>query len=230
MFFNAHIFFTLEGRDGQVEPWRAMGAILPDSAFTGTIGWPDLHKETSARAFGRALGQSERSPQLVAGMLDHIKLDNRSHHDFGGSEGYAFSHQSPELVDLTAQACGVLDEQVARGLAHNFIESGVDINLLAAKPEFQETARRALQQVDLDWLATAMAKHWGKDAGETRANLSGLIELAARHDLAAINGWADCWIELTSLLLRHSGDKAVAEKALKLAVELTAGDYRAVLE
>lgn len=229
MFFNAHIFFAFQ-RGKTQDPWRAMGAILPDSAFTGTIGWPDLHREPAARAFGRALGDNERSRQLVAGILDHIELDNRSHHGAGKGEGYAFSHQSPELVDLAGRACAVLDEQVARGLAHNFIESGVDIHLLVDRPQFQETARQAVRAVDLDWLARAIAKHWQKDPDVTRTRLEDFLELVTAYDLASVNGWADCWIELTSLLLHHEGNEPSAKQALELAVELSASDYTSVLQ
>jgi hypothetical protein len=231
MFFSAHIFFALERGGAEADPWRAMGAVLPDSAFTGTIGWPDLHKEAGARALGRVLGTDASSRHLVAGVLDHITLDDRSHLAFGGDdEGYSFSHQTPELVRLAARASQVQDDQVARGLAHNFIESAVDIHLLTAHPEFQDRARRVLKSVDLDVLEEGLAKQFERDKTETREQLSTFVQLATGYDLAHVSGWADCWMELVRLLLRYDGDKSAASLALELAVRLTAGDWRRVLE
>lgn len=209
------------------EPTRIVGALLADSAITGVISWADLHDKTAIQAFTTQLGKDEA--HLGSGLMDHYELDLRSHDTYEGSEGYAFSHQTPQLRELVMKACGFDSPDQARGIAHNFIESGVDINLLRHDSSTQQEVHKALRAVDVEGLARYMAAFFKTDPTETKTKLTAYSDLIVKYDLEVLDGWVALWADVTSLLLKKEADERATREALLLAIELTAKDYQKVI-
>jgi hypothetical protein len=231
MFFNAHVYYSMQ-RAGkkEPEPLRILGAVLPDSAYlTGVLGRSnDLHDRDTIEKFGAAMGDGPQASQLLAGLWDHYELDLRSHEVFEGGDGYAFSHQTPELARLVAKAAGFASAEAARGIAHNFIESGVDINLLAARPEVRDLFRGAMRAADVNLVAGYLAEYFELPADATRARLAEFVEVGLQYDTRDMAGWASLWHDLIRRLLGREANDDAVKQALELVTELTAGDYERV--
>lgn len=222
MFFNAHAYYSMQ-RSGSAEPLRIFGALLPDSALTGVLEWGSLHQKDTIQEFSTRL--TERDALLGLGIIDHYELDMRSHDAYNGGAGYAFSRQTPQLRALVAQASGLASADKARGIAHNFIEAGVDINLLRHDASVQQNLRAALQAVDISAVAEHLASFFKLETAETTTKLVAFRELMLRYDLATIEGWTELWTEIISLLLHNQADTQATTAALGLAVKYTAQDY-----
>jgi hypothetical protein len=227
MFFNAHTYHSIKRNGGVAEPTRIVGALLADSAITGVISWTDLHDKAAIQAFTAQLGKDES--HLGSGLMDHYELDLRSHDNYGGSEGYAFSHQTPQLRELAMKACGFDSPEQARGITHNFIESGVDINLLRHDISIQKEVHKALGIADIESISRHMAAFFKTDQTDTKTKLTAYADLIVKHDLESMDGWVALWADITSLLLKKDADKQATREALLLATELTAKDYQKVI-
>jgi hypothetical protein len=227
MFFNAHTYYSIKRNGGAVEPTRIVGALLADSAITGVVSWTDLHDETTIQAFMAQLGKDEA--HLESGLMDHYKLDLRSHESYEGREGYAFSHQTPQLRELVMKACGFDSPEQARGVAHNFIESGVDINLLRHNSSIQKEVRKALSAADIESISRDMANFFKADQTDTKTKLTAYSDLIVKHDLEGLDGWVALWADITSLLLKKDANEHATRAALLLAAELTAKDYQQII-
>lgn len=223
MFVNAHGYYSLAKTGAIAEPMRIFGALLPDSALTGTIDWTGLHDQKTIGAFAKKLPQAYA--QLAPGLIDHYELDLRSHDSYESGAGYAFSHQTPQLRSLVSHACGLTSPKQIKGLAHNFIEAGVDINLLKNDSTIQGTVRQALDRVNSDHIAKYMADFFKTDANTTKSRLSAYTNLITRYNLQNLEDWVALWEEIVLLLLGNKINKQATKQALLLAVELTDKDY-----
>ena len=161
--------------------------------------------------------------------MDHYELDLRSHEAYDNGTGYAFSHQTDQLRELVARACGFDSPEDARGVAHNFIEAGVDINLLRRDDTIQHEVRRALSAADIEGTARHMATFFEADRTETATKLTAYVDLMVKHDLTGLAGWVAFWSDITALLFKRQADEQATKAALALAVELTANDYQKVI-
>jgi hypothetical protein len=228
VFFNAHAYYSLQRSRGMAPSLRIMGALIPDSAFTGTVNWTDLHDARTIQNF-----ISQLAPQLAAlgdGLMDHYELDRSSHNAFQDGAGYAYTHQTPQLRDLVAQACQIDNADTIRRIAHNFIESGVDINLLQQHPEIQGQLRQAVRSLDLNAIAKSLAGFFGSEPAETHRRLLAFTDVMTQHDLRTTEGWTALWANIVPLLLKTTVDGKATAHALQLAVALTAQDYHTVIE
>ena len=228
MLHNAHAYHAIKRNENTADSLRIVGAILPDSALTGKTNLVSLHAKESIDAFISELPTNYE--QLGRGLLDHHDLDLQSHNGFEGGTGYAFSHQTPELKALVADACGLTSPEQIERLTHNFIESGVDINLLRENPTIQDRIGDAIASTDLDDIAKQLATHFELDEAQTRTYLNDYVSLITSYDLRDIEGWIALWEDLIAILLNHLADKRATRKALLLATELTTNDYLQILD
>jgi hypothetical protein len=227
MFFNAHAYYSIERSRGVAEPLRILGALLADSALTGTVNWTDLHDKYTIQALIAQLGKSEAL--LGLGLIDHYDLDLKSHDAYQGDMGYAFSRQTPQLRILVARACKLESPEQVQRLAHNFIEAGVDINLLRRDKTIQDKLRKALELADISGAAKHVSNLLKKDSAATTAKLKAFTALTMKYDLRKLDGWVALWVEIISLLLHKKADEPAVKEALRLATSLTAKDYQQVL-
>ncbi len=227
MFFNAHTYYSIKRNSDVAEPMRIVGALLADSALTGVISWTDLHNKTAIKDFAESLGKDEAP--LGNGLMDHYELDLRSHDTFQNDAGYAFSHQTQRLRELVAQACGFDTPEQARGIAHNFIEAGVDVNLLRSDGHVQGLVRESLSAVDIELISKYVADFFKANPADTRTKLTAYIDLLVKYDLRDLDEWVKLWVEIISLLLKKKADDHAIREVLQLAVELTAKDYQKVI-
>lgn len=229
MFFNAHIYYSKQRAGDDIYPMRALGAILADSALTGVIGWTDLHDRKVIDRFAAVLGKDKLGGEMIQGLRDHYDLDIKSHDVYDNGPGYAFSHQTPRLVEVVAKACRLNDLEKAKGIAHNFIESGVDLNLLRHYPDIQDQGRRAMEEADQDYASSQIANFFDLDIHQTTQRLAQFVKLTLKYDLNKVDEWALFWAEIIGLLLSADADMGAIKEGLVLAIDLTKSDYLDVI-
>lgn len=225
MFYHAHAYHSSLRSNGGFSPQRLLGALLPDSALTGTISWTDLHDNERSRRFFDSIAESDAASELVKGIEDHNELDRISHDKFHDHPGYAYYHQTQDLVELVTIGCSIETKEQARGIAHNFIESGVDINLLATHPDLYEEVQRNARDIDSKLAIKSLAEWLGEDPSIIKQKLESYLSIIKRFDLRIVDDWVELWGEITTMLLGKSIDRTAVRKALILSTELTADDY-----
>ena len=134
MFYNTHAYLASKlYRSG--EALLLIGSILPDIAITKIITWDKgLHGKENFESFFKLI--EKKYPEyefLKKGILAHNIIDDFTHKDYPGGTGYAFQNNK-ELIKLLIEYYEITRKR-AKVLAHNYIESAVDIYLLKDHPE-----------------------------------------------------------------------------------------------
>lgn len=223
MFAYAHIYFSKQ-LTGAIQPEQSIGAILPDCALMKIISWDDLHDMETIESFGLISGEP-----LVTGLRHHYLLDQRSDHTYLGKEGYAYTRQNQKLLEAVAKGCNTGNRKNTRILAHNFIESGVDYNLLQSEGWLQEQLVEAVDRYNFDKLANQLASYFKKEPKTVMQGLIQYCSLLKRYNLYEISEWVALWREINALLFGQDIDEAQVREAMILACDITKADYKAVL-
>lgn len=235
MFPHGHVHFSLLA-EGHGSAGQVIGSLLPDAGLTGAISWNQFHDLAQVDGFGRVVDSDPDLSDVVSGMRHHVMLDERSHDAWSGGGGYAFDKQTDALRETVRNACHVEDDKV-RGLAHNFIESAVDLHLLASRPDGIDRLQMAIDAFDLSPLAVALATWTGVETQEIYSKLEEFYRFWTGHDLSTTDGAVELWADLLARLKVQKFDtsddspldRVAARLALEKALDATAADYLAVI-
>lgn len=229
-----HVYYSLlakgNGSDAQV-----IGAILPDAATTVAFSWTDLHDPARVEEFAATIDHSSLR-DVVVGIRHHVELDERAHNAWRGGGGYAYIHQTPELQEAVGAACGV-DGDLARTLAHNFIETAVDLHLLAKNPDVFERVQHSINAYGLPPLAAALGKWKQIDVDVMESRLVEFFDVWQRHDLATVDGMVELWVEVLDRLNRSTFNtpdaqplnRVHAKRGIELAMDIAAKEFLDVI-
>ncbi len=182
------------------------GSILPDIAVTKIITWDKgLHGKENFESFFKFVEKNYPDfLNLNKGILAHNIVDDFTHKDYFGGIGYAYQNNK-ELSKLVSKYYG-LDEKRAEGIAHNYIESGVDILLLREHPDIQKQIREAVGRINKKDLADLLSDYFKGDKSKFFAALLQFLDLFTKYDFAKGDNWILFWGDLEKLLsLRDIG-------------------------
>lgn len=201
-----------------------VGSILPDIAVTKIIAWEGgLHGTESVQSFFKFI--QNKYPQfldLYKGILAHNILDDFTHKDYGAT-GYAYQNNK-ELVKLVSKYYA-LDDASARGKAHNYIESGVDILLLQENPSIQLKLKKALRSIDQRELAELLSEYFASDKNEVINAISFFFDLFTKYNFEKLDNWAEFWRDLAQLLSLKKIEEKERKSLLDMSVEVTKNTY-----
>ncbi len=203
-----------------------LGSILPDIAVTGVIGWEDgLHGKKNFIDFVKFVRREYPSLiKLSEGVISHNILDDFTHTSYKGNSGFAYQNNK-ELVRLVMKYYG-LGEEKAKGIAHNYIESGVDILLLKEYPDIKGKIRKVLRKFENGELFDILETYFQKEKGEFLEAFPKLLDLFTKYDLSGVNNWIVSWKKLEGFLkLKNIGDKRRNELLLK-SIEIVRNTYK----
>ncbi len=141
MFPITHIWFAerlLKTRDNGL----TLGAVFPDIVITGCLDYKQTHY------CGRSLYEYLKGEAsfFARGMITHT-IDPRGLDYYGdesykqGYKGYCFQ-KGQSIVDRVIKACR-LPEEFGLWKAHNFIEMGIELNILQEDPGLAGALHRA---------------------------------------------------------------------------------------
>ena len=229
MFFHTHVYFA-EQKEDHLDPLTVIGSIIPDLALTSIISWDDLHKKKGIFDFFSTVSDNfPESKSLLTGIHYHNTLDYYTHIKYQNDTGYAYKMPTLELINLVSQACGI-DEKIAKGISHNFIESAVEMHIIEQSPEIHDLIKGSIENVDVKQLAHIFSTHYKKSENEFYDNLQLYFSLILKYDLTEINEWVFLWDEFAQLLLKKSVDKNTVKQALVLSQQLIQTNWKDFLE
>lgn len=199
MFHHAHSYIA--ARLYSEEPLVLVGSMLPDIAVTKIIPWQEggLHGEEANKKFRKYI--EEKYPEyidLANGINAHNILDDTSHLEYHGEPGYAFQNNK-KITELISEAYE-LPEDNAKGKAHNYIESAVDIMLLNKIPEVQTKLRLAVNQIDRNKLAEVLAEYFTLEVEDVLKAINQFLDLFTKYDFKQKDNWNNFWQDLEELL------------------------------
>lgn len=205
MFHNTHAYLASKLYKSE-NILLLTGSILPDIAITKIITWDKgLHGEENFESFFKFVGKNYPDfLNLNKGILAHNIVDDLTHRAYLGGTGYAYQNNE-ELSKLVSKYYG-LDEKTAQGIAHNYIESGVDILLLREYKDIQKQIRDAVGQIDKKDLANILSEYFKGDKNKFLEALSQFLDLFTKYDFVKEDNWVLFWGDLEKLLsLRDIG-------------------------
>jgi hypothetical protein len=212
---------------------QVLGSILPDAATTSAFGWTELHRSERVEDLARFVSDDPCLAPLITGVRHHLELDARSHDHWSGAGGYAYTVQTSELRALVKAALSCNDDR-ARVVAHNFIESACDIHI-AATTNAAADLTLAFDSDAIERASTVVADWLNSDRGDMHERVLAFMELW-RAPFTTIDGMTAAWL-VTIPHLNVSAfegsigdvDAGAVRAGLELAVELVADSYEAVL-
>lgn len=231
MFPCGHVFYSLQSSPTS-SPLQVLGALLPDAATTSAFSWTELHQTERIDSFESFVADASLAP-LILGLRHHIELDERSHNSWNGAGGYAYTVQTPELRELVAKAFDCDDDR-ARTLAHNFIESACDIHI-AQSTDVYTTLQHALQVKAVHAAVVTIASWLSINEHTLQTHVAEFLE-PWMQPYTTIHSMTSVWLALvphlnTSAFGGEIGDvdEGALRAGLELAVDLVADSYLQVL-
>lgn len=230
MFHNAHSYIASKLYKSE-DLLLLLGSILPDIAVMKIIKWRGsggLHGKRRIKSFPGFIKKDPAYHKLWEGVMIHNILDYFTHNHYQGGTGYAFQNNQ-ELSSLIAKYYG-LGKKAARGLAHNYIESGVDICLLQERPIIQDKLKQALRQVNKKKLSALLGTYFNIDKDKFCDALTQFIILFTKYDFSKKNNWVLFWQDLEKLLSLKDIGGENREMLLSKSIHIVKNTYRGFLE
>lgn len=220
MFYNAHVFVAskLYGYDDKL---ILVGSILPDIAITRIIGWENgLHGKENVRKFSKfAKSNSSSLFELCKGIAAHSILDDFTHKNYNNNIGYAYQNNG-KLSEIIIKYYKLDNEATASTIAHNYIESAVDIVLLQEHSQLQLKIKNAIEQIDINSISNLLGLYFTTSKEKFRYALIKYFNLVNRHDLKTLEGWMLFWEDLENILSIKRIDKDKKRELLNFSINL----------
>ncbi|MBI2021291.1 hypothetical protein HYS93_00195 [Candidatus Daviesbacteria bacterium] len=199
MFHNTHAYLASKIYQSE-DTLLIIGSILPDIAVTKVIKWEGgLHGFDRCKDFEKFIqGYEPDYMNLYKGIYAHNIVDDITHKNYIGGVGYAYQNNH-ELVGLVKRLYG-LDEDRAKGVAHNYIESAVDILLLEKYPKVQQLLRNAANSIDKEYIAELLSEYFRLNKEDLEINLNKFLDLFTKYDFKDQISWVRFWEDLEKLL------------------------------
>ncbi len=226
MFFNSHAYIASKASHNSL---LIIGSILPDIAITKIIGWKDLHDEEKTEKFKKVITSRNRNYlELLKGIALHNIVDNLTHNNYRNNRGYAYQNNQ-KLSNLVSSFYG-LNAKRSEEIAHNYIESAVDILLLKNNSHINGLLRFSIKKIDIEELSDLLSFCFKTDRSKTLKALNLYFDLILKYDLQEKNGWISLWSDLEFFLSLKKTDDMQRRKLLNKSLSLTNNSYFNFLE
>lgn len=227
MFHHTHALTASKLYQSQDE-LLLLGSIIPDIAVTKIIKWVGgLHGKRSINNFTKFINKNPDYDWLLKGVIAHNIVDDFTHKNYQGDIGYAYQNNQ-ELLSLISKYYG-LGKKAARGLAHNYIESGVDILLLQDQPLIQKTLKQALRRINQEKLSNLLGSYFNINYKKFHNALTQFLDLFTKYDFSQKENWVLFWQGLEILLsLKDIGNQRRNE-LLNMGVDIVKNTYQEFL-
>lgn len=229
MFQHAHVYIAKKLYKSD-NPLLLVGSFIPDIAVTKIIPWEGgLHGEESVRKlYDFTRNTDEAYLNLYYGVLAHNILDDFAHSKYQKNTGYAFQNNK-KLMTLVGKYYELKEER-SKGIAHNFIESAVDIMLLKDRPQIQGEIQRAIFAIDKNSLSSFLGSYFDIKSGEFLDTLNLFFNLFTRYDFTKNNSWVLLWRDLEKLLMLKDIDEQKRTEIMETSVQVVIHTYKDFLD
>lgn len=197
MFHNTHIYITTQAQDS-TDDLLVLGSVLPDLAITGVLAWDSgLHDYGKVEQFVKSILDKGRSSLLLTGLQSHLAVDALSHETYSDGVGYAYLHT--EVLSKHVGELYGLDPQKAKQIAHNYIESAVDIHLLKDR-SIRTDYLKSVEEESVVYVSRALSTFFDVKYDLLLNSFHQYIDLFTKYDYSSKDDWAKFWNELEPLL------------------------------
>ncbi len=229
MFHNTHAHFSSKLYDSD-DSLLLIGSFLPDIAITKIIDWEKgLHDKETAKKFLESIREKNSSyAALFKGIYSHCILDDFTHHKYKIKPGYAY--QNNQGITALVEKFYDLESDTARKIAHNYIESGVEILLLPSIPDIPKKLEVALQEINTEELAELLSSFFHIEENKFLKSIILYFELVKRHDLRKKEDWVSFWSDLNKMRSSKEIEGAKIMELLEKSVKLVKDSYREFLD
>jgi hypothetical protein len=192
MFPITHIWFSRKVL-GYMNNMTVLGSVFPDTIIkcclthdqTHNIGW-GLYKYIEEHGTAHL----DFAKSLVTHTVNPRGLDFYGDEEYGtGYKGYCFQ-KATEIEREVIEACNI-PEKFGLWKAHNFIEMGIEMNIISSEPELIDSFNKGLTDYSLEKeLSALLDEYYGlKDSSvsECFRKFSGFMELKDISSLAFAN-------------------------------------------
>lgn len=225
MFHNTHLYFASKLYKSD-DPLLLVGSFLPDLAVTKIIKWEGgLHGVESDDNFNLFI--QDKFPEysrLALGVHAHNILDDFTHLKYITEPGYAFQNNE-EITKMIGDYYD-LNNESARGKAHNFIESAVDILLLKEFPDTQDQLREVIKKINHKQLAIILSAYFKTDRDLMLDSVTKFFDLFTKYDFSKEVNWILFWADLEELLDLNDIGNDKRKKLLDKSIDIVKDTYQ----
>lgn len=208
------------------------GSVLPDIATTskGGIGRDKIHY--APKEFYQFA--SEKFPELL-----DLAIGVRLHSNIGkGADFYSDDTETGyakvngrEISSDVARLLEIEDGPVSLVLAHNFIETGIDLNLRYSHPEILDIYRKGMGEIIFSPIVTCLSEYLGNGSDEVKEELLNLANFLSPDHLVSLEDAVGAIVlPLIELKFQKKVDPGLALKIAQKAVDIAKPTYLQFLD
>ncbi len=222
----SHIYVSTKVT-GRNTPLLIFGSILPDIATTSRqeIGGDKIHY--SPKEFYHFV--QKRFPNLLdlaVGVRLHSNIDKGADY-YSDEAGIGFAViEGKKIAQDVKKLLRTEDERVGLGLAHNFIEEGVDLNLKDSHPEIFNTYSDSLNKLERPSIVNCLSEYLNLPKESIQKELQFFIDFLSPEHLSSVEQVVEgALIPLVELRFGKKVDSVLAKQILLMAKEITKDKY-----
>lgn len=238
---------------GRKSSLLVFGSLLPDIAWTSKIKeWQCKLHENSKVFYDYTKKTHPQLLELAIGVRLHSYEDKGADYysddekvGFAKVEAHKISNDVAMLLGLESKGLNVpfkyglrinssswigkmlrINKKIAFVIAHNFIESGVDLNLLEKNKDLVEIYRRAFDNLDLNEIVSCLSQYLEVKEKTLKEEIKKYIKLINPSNFSSNNTIAtETVLPLLENRLERKLDSEEVVKILEKAKEITKQDY-----
>jgi len=207
---------------GKKNALLVFGSVLPDIATTSKnkISRDKIH--SSPKEFYDFV--KNHYPSLI-----DLAFGVRLHSNIGKGADYYSDDSKVGFANLegrkiTGQVKKLLstdDEKLGLGLAHNFIEAGVDLNLKDLHPEIFDIYSKSFKEINLQIIADCLSEYLGLKKEKTLKELRNFIDFLSPEHFSSINNMVRIIASLVEIKFGKTVSPAETKRILMNAKSIT---------
>jgi len=230
-----------------------LGSLLPDIAWSSTIKeWRYKLHENSKVFYDYIKENYPQLLELAIGVRLHSYEDRGADYysddekvGFAKIEAHKISNDVTKLLGLESNGLTVpfkyglrvnssswigkmlgINKKIAFVIAHNFIEGGVDLNLLEKNKDLVAIYKRTFDNLDLNEIVASLSQYLGVKEETLEEEIEKYIKLIKPNNFSSINTIAtETVLPLLENRLERKLDSEEVVKVLKKAKEITQQNY-----
>lgn len=230
-----HIFVSSRALDKSL--LSAQGSLLPESVPyipNNIFKWEEIH-EGGEKLLEFCQKNKPDYIDLALGLMSHginFGADKLNDRCWRGGEGYSHQKKHPLIDEVFMIHSGITYEQ-AKGLAHNYIEIGIDYNIMRNYPDIVAFSKKMIREINFKELGIILSDCFSKDVEKVKTMLRILFErFITEKNLSSIEGQSIMWRKMMAGIFPSSSlpneDDIVV--LIKKASMLISSDWEEFLE
>lgn len=168
------------------------GSVLPDIATTSKdeISRDKIHYSPK-EFYDFVKNRYSSLVDLAIGVRLHSHIEKGADYYSDDSKiGFA-KLEGRKIVDDVKELLGTDDERLGLGLAHSFIEAGVDLNLKDLYPKIFDIYSKSFEEINLQVVADCLSEYLGLKKEKVLKELQNFVDFLSPEHLSSVDDMVD---------------------------------------